>query len=81
MSELLPEQQNEALHCQNGSSASFGSGQGKSVTARLLGQAAPADLTCMHYATRMCDHISSRLPSRPRHSDVQAYVLSHCTGT
>ena len=48
MSELLPEQQNEALHCQNGqngSSASFGSGQGKSVTIRLLGQAAPADLT------------------------------------
>ena len=44
VSELLPEQQNEALHCQNGSSASFGSGQGRSVTTRL-GQAAPADLT------------------------------------
>ena len=45
MSELLPEQQNEALHYQNGSSASFRSGQGKSVTTKLLGQAAPANLT------------------------------------
>ena len=45
MSELLPEQQNEALHCQTGSSASFGWGQGQSVTTSLLGQAAAADLT------------------------------------
>ena len=45
MSKLSPEHQNEALHCQTGSSASFGSGQGRWVTHRLLGQAAPADLT------------------------------------
>ena len=39
MSERSPAQQNEALHYQTGSSASFGSGQGRWVTYRLLGQA------------------------------------------
>ena len=45
MSELSPAQQNEALHCQTGSSASSRLGQDRWDTTRLLGQAAPADLT------------------------------------
>ena len=44
MSELSPAQENEALHCQTGSSASFRLGHGGWVTTRLLGQARGAGI-------------------------------------
>ena len=45
MSKLSLERQIEALHCHIGSSALVGSRWGTWVTTRLMGQAAPADLT------------------------------------